>query len=264
MGGATKPMTDNVPLYDAFSSQYDYFVNWTQRLRYEMPFIKRQLQAVGARRVLDAACGTGKHVLALTEAGYDVTGADLSTGMIAQARRQAAATGNRVRFEVAGFGQLHDRLGDGFDALLCLGNSLPHVLTAETLHATLADFAAVLRPGGLLLIQSRNFDAVMNARARWIGPQGHTEGDHERLFVRFYDFNPDGTLTFNVVSLQRTGSGPWSQQAEATTLRPWLHRELQQALASTDFSTPVTYRNMEGSPFQAADSSDLVVAATRM
>ncbi|MFP3895480.1 MAG: hypothetical protein ACLFV5_01395 [Anaerolineales bacterium] len=49
--------------------------------------------------------------------------------------------GSDVRFRVAGFGELARTLDikeNGFDALLCLGNSLPHVLTSEDLTATLA------------------------------------------------------------------------------------------------------------------------------
>jgi SAM-dependent methyltransferase len=256
-------MSDAVPLYDAFSNQYDYFVNWPQRLQYELPFIERELQAAGARRVLDVACGTGQHALALAAAGYAVTGTDLSTAMVERARAHAREAGHAAQFVVAGFGQLRECLEGDFDALLCLGNSLPHVLTEAALQATLADFAAVLRPGGLVFIQSRNFDAVMQARARWIGPQGHTDADRDYLFVRFYDFNPDGTLTFNVVSLQRSGSGPWSQQPEATTLRPWLHRELHAALADAGFGACRDYGNMAGDLFARDTSGDLVLLAHR-
>lgn len=256
-------MTDAVPLYDAFSHAYDYFVNWTQRLHYELPFIERLLQAAAAHRVLDVACGTGRHALALAAAGYAVTGADLSAAMIEQAEANARRAGHPAHFVVAGFGQLRSRLEGEFDALLCLGNSLPHVLTETDLHATLTDFAAVVRPGGLVLIQSRNFDAVMPARARWIGPQGHTEGDREWLFVRFYDFNPDGTLTFNVVSLTRTAGGPWSQQPEATTLRPWPYRELRSALANAGFGDCTAYGSMAGDPFAIETSGDLVLVARR-
>ena len=158
-------MNEAVPLYDPFSADYDRFVNWKERLAYEFPFIEQQLTASGARRVLDMACGTGKHTIALAQRGFDVTGADLSVGMFERARENAAAVGSEARFVVAGFGELAAKVGNGFDALLCLGNSLPHVLTADALHETLTDFAAVLRPGGLLLIQNRNFDAMMRGEA---------------------------------------------------------------------------------------------------
>ena len=165
-------------MYDDFSSDYDRFVDWPGRLAAELPFIEHQLQAVGARRVLDAACGTGMHALALARRGYAAVGADLSPGMIARARANAAAAGVDVPFEVAGFGELNARVGTGFDALLCLGNSLPHLLAPAGLESALADFAACLRPGGLVLIQNRNFDAVLS------------RGDDDRLELRAVGHRP--------------------------------------------------------------------------
>ena len=256
-------MKEAVPLYDPFSADYDRFVNWKERLAYELPFVEKQLTASGARRILDTACGTGMHAIALAQRGYDVTGADLSVGMIERARDNAAAVGSEARFVVAGFGELTERVGDGFDALLCLGNSLPHVLTADALRETLTDFAAGLRPGGLLFIQNRNFDAVMTSRARWMPPQAHREGSREWLFIRFYDFNPDGTLAFNILTLRRDEVGEWTQQIEATTLRPLLHAELLDAVAAAGFSDAACYGDMQGAPFDPENSGNLIAVAKK-
>jgi len=250
-----------VALYDPLSADYDRFVNWKERLAYEFPFIEQQLTASGARCVLDTACGTGKHAIALAQRGYDVTGADLSVGMVERARENSAAVGCEARFVVAGFGELEVKVGNGFDALLCLGNSLPHVLSADALHEALTDFAAVLRPDGLLLIQNRNFDAIMRDRGRWMPPQAHREGGREWLFIRFYDFNPDGTLTFNVVTLQRDEVGEWTQQVEATTLRPLLHAELSSAITAAGFGDAACYGDMTGAPFDPETSGNLIVTA---
>jgi glycine/sarcosine N-methyltransferase len=264
----------DVPLYDPFSADYDRFVNWEGRLAYELPFIEQQLTASGARRILDTACGTGMHAIALAQRRYDVTGADLSVGMIERARENAAAAGVKARFVVAGFGELAamlalnrgEKVEDGFDAVLCLGNSLPHVLTADVLHETLTDFAAVLRPGGLLFIQNRNFDAVMEgeaARARWMPPQAHREGGREWLFIRFYDFNPDGTLAFNILTLRRDEGDEWTQQVEATTLRPLLHADLLDAVAAAGFGNTACHGDMTGAAFDPETSGNLIVAAQR-
>jgi len=252
-----------VPLYDAFSADYDRFVDWEARLAYELPFLEQLFSERGIHRVLDTACGTGHHAVALAQRGYEATGADLSAGMIALARQSAAKAGYDIPFTVAGFGQLADRVGRDFDALLCLGNSLPHVLTGEELEATLADFSAALRLGGLLVIQNRNFDAVMSGRARWMEPQAHREGDREWLFLRFYDFNPDGTLTFHVVTLQQDGRGGWTQQVETTRLRPWLHAELREMVAEAGFGAVTCYGNMTGTPFDPQTSDNLVITALK-
>ena len=70
-------------MYDTFSSDYDRFVNWNARLAAELPWIEQQLQTVRRRsqapaRVLDAACGTGMHPIALAQRGFAAAGADLS------------------------------------------------------------------------------------------------------------------------------------------------------------------------------------------
>lgn len=252
-----------IPLYDDLSQDYDRFVNWGNRLAYEMPFIERQLAAVGAKRVLDAACGTGQHALALAQRGYDVTGADLSEGMIAQARQNAARLGIPARFAVAGFGELATQLGGGFDAVLCLGNSLPHLLTPEDLALALADFAAVLRPGGLLLVQNRNFTPVVARRERWMGPEPHREGDHEWLFIRFYDWEPDGRVAFNVMTLRRQGDGPWRQSVSATRLWPQLDADLLPALAEAGLGDAACWGDMQGSPYVAESSGNLIITARR-
>jgi glycine/sarcosine N-methyltransferase len=252
-----------VALYDSLSSDYDRFVNWKNRLAYELPFIQARLKAAQALRILDAACGTGMHAIALQQQGYEVTGADLSASMIERARANALAAGSQARFAVAGFGELTTQVGGGFDALLCLGNSLPHVLTPAELHEALADFHAMLRPGGLLMLQSRNFDWVLDRRERWMSPESHREGEKEWLFTRFYDFDPDGLLTFNVITTQREGAVPWRQQVSATRLWPQCQAELAEALRAAGFASPGYYGDMQGAAFVAERSPNLIITAQR-
>jgi glycine/sarcosine N-methyltransferase len=280
-------------MYDDLSADYDRFVDWPARLAAELPFIERQLRAVDARRVLDTACGTGMHTIALAQRGYAVAGVDLSPGMIERARSNAVTAGVEVQFEMVGFGALahtfrcepgpeDPRLDDppsaaasgrrgptrtspGFDAVLCLGNSLPHLLTPTEIAAALADFAACLRPNGLLLVQNRNFDRVLAGGERWMDPQAHRDGEKEWLFLRFYDFEPGGTLTFNLVTLRREGegqgAGDWHQQVAATRLRPLHRAELTAALPAAGFAEITCWGDMQGSSFDPEVSPNLVVTA---
>ena len=250
-------------MYEDFSSDYDRFMDWPARLAAELSFIERELQTVGVCRVLDAACGTGMHAIALAQQGYVAVGADLSAGMIQRAQDNAMAAGVDARFEVAGLGKLSARVGTGFDAVLCLGNSLPHLLTPADLAAALADFAACLRPGGLLLIQNRNFGRVLARRERCMEPQAHRYGEKEWLFLRFYDFEPDGNLTFNLVTLQREGVSAWSQQVASTRLWPLRREELVAALVAASFAEVACWGDMQGAPFDPEVSPNLVVAARR-
>lgn len=256
-------------MYDTFSSDYDRFVNWNARLAVEMPWVERQLKALQAAegaplRVLDSACGTGMHAIALAELGHAAAGADLSVAMVERARENAAAAGAQVQFKAAGFGALAQTFGQqAFDALLCLGNSLPHALSPDELAAAVADFANCLRAGGLLIVQNRNFDAVMASRERWMEPQAYQEGLDEWIFVRFYDFGPDGLITFNILTLKREGASGWKQQVMATRLRPLLQAEMTATLEAAGFGDIRLFGNMNGAPFDALSSGNLVATARR-
>jgi glycine/sarcosine N-methyltransferase len=249
-------------MYDALSPDYDRFVNWQGRLSVELPFILEKLQEVNARFILDAATGTGMHAIALAQLGYQASGADLSRGMIDRARLNASSAGVQVHFEITGFGTLAQTFGSRtFDALLCFGNSLPHLLSLPELSATLVDFATCLRPSGLLLIQNRNFDAVMAHHDRWMEPQSHSEGEAEWIFQRFYDFDPDGLLTFNMVTLKRVAQGNWSHQITTSRLRPLLKDELISSLSEAGFEDLILFGNMAGAPFDPETSGNLVILA---
>jgi glycine/sarcosine N-methyltransferase len=252
-------------MYDSFSREYDRFVNWPSRLAMELPFIQHTLQQVGAGRslhILDAACGTGMHAIALTKAGHVTAGADLSAGMIKRARENALAEEVNIRFETAGFGELGKVFGTGtFEALLCLGNSLPHLLSPEDLAATLADFAACLSPGGLVLIQNRNFDSVLSRKERWMEPQAYQQAEREWLYLRFYDFEPDGLISFNIITLERVEAASWVQSITTTRLYPLRQSEMSVALSEAGFRDITCFGNMAGDPFEPQGSGNLVVQA---
>jgi SAM-dependent methyltransferase len=253
-------------VYDDLSADYDRFIDWEGRLQSELPFVEKQLQSVNAHRVLDTACGSGMHAVALAERGYEVVGTDLSAAMIERARHNAADVEGDAHFYVAGFGELAHVLDiekEGFDALLCLGNSLPHVLTQEDLIATVADFYECLQPGGLLLIQNRNFDAVLADKDRWMGPQSHREGDKEWLFLRFYDFEPHERLAFNLVVLRREADDDWEQQVISTRLWALRQKEVLNALTKVGYEQITCYGNMDGDAFDIKSSPNLIVTARR-
>jgi len=254
-------MRASVPLYDDFSADYDRFVDWPARLAHELPFLEQIFQTHRVRTVLDAACGTGQHVLELARRGYRTAGADLSTAMIDRARPLAGTAGLDVPFVVAGVGQLASVFPEPFDVLLCLGNSLPHLLNEAEVQTALADFAAILRPGGLLVIQNRNYDRVWAQRERFMPLQTHREGEREWLFLRFMDYH-EHTLTFNGVTLTREG-GAWRYRVGATELRPILQAELVTWLPAAGFEEATFFGSYDGAPFDAQASGDLIVVASK-
>jgi len=256
-------------MYEKFASVYDYFVNWSERLSYEIPFILEQLSQLGKDpyqiKVLDAACGTGKHAIALAQAGYQVAGADLFPQMVQLADLNASAADQKIRFKAAGFGSISAAFPDEqFQAVLCLGNSLPHVKSSNELQAALVDFAKLLAPGGLLLIQQRNFDHIMRGKERHMPPQSHQKGDEEWLFFRFYDFEPSGLIQFNILTLHRKKDQNWQVELNSTTLMPILSEDLMRALNNARFGHIQCFGNLKGDAFDPLTSADLIVLAKRI
>jgi glycine/sarcosine N-methyltransferase len=258
------PAAGNINMYDALSADYDRFVNWPARLAAEMPFLQQRLEAAGGCRVLDAACGTGQHAIALARRGLSVSASELSAGMLARARANAAAAGVEVRFTQAGFGGMRRAFGQaGFDALVCLGNSLAHVADGAVLSTAVADFAACLVEGGLLILQNRNYDRVISLHERWLEPQGAAETGREWVFIRFYDFEPDGSITFHILTLYREKEANWRQAVSSTRLWPLRADELTAALHHAGFEILVSCGSVRGEPFNPATSPDLVIVARR-
>ena len=252
-------MANETPLYDAFSRDYDRFVNWPARLEFEMPFFERLFAEHGVHRVLDVACGTGQHAIALARRGYEAVGADISQGMIARARENAAQADGAASFVVAGFGELAQKVEGPFDAVTCLGNSLSHLLSDESLAAALSDMAAILNPGGLLVVQTRNYDRVWARRERFMPLETRREGDREWLFLRMMDFHTD-SLTFNLITLRKQDD-QWSYSVESTEVRPIFRDQLAALLRETGFSAVDFYGDYRRAPFRPDESGDLIAVA---
>ena len=258
--------------YDTLGEDYDRMVSWEGRLGREEAFFRGLFDEHGVRRVLDAACGTGMHAIAFARQGRAAEGADLSPVMVERARRNAAAAGVSVPFTVAGFGDLVARLSGPFDAVTCLGNSLPHLLDDASLDAALHDFARALRPGGLLVIQNRNYDRVLRERLRFMPLAARTDDEGETLFLRITDFAGAGapaaearseeSIEFTIVTLKKR-AGTWSQSARATPLRALRRATLERALREAGFADARFFGSYDRAAFDAPGTSDLILTATR-
>lgn len=253
--------------YTRFSKNYDRFVNWQDRLAVEIPFLRSELTALAAEpdgrvRVLDTACGTGQHLVALADLGFKCAGADISAGMVEQAKRNIAATDHDIPIHKAGFLDLTDSFDNQrFDAVLCLGNSLPHLLNRADLVKALGQFRHLMRPEGKLILQMRNFDPILARQERWIPPQTYREEGRTWLFFRFYDFDPDGRITFNIAVLDDRGGATFQQELIATRLWPLTSELMLEVLAEVGFGAVRLLGDLQGAVYDKEKSGNLVVIA---
>src|ERR1051326_3619885 len=110
------------PVYDVFTAHYDYD-GWLADLislleRYGLP----------GRRLLDVGCGTGKSFLSLLPGGWQVTGCDISSSMLALAREKAGEAVDLVRADMRAL----PRFGE-FDLIWALDDAVNYLLGVEEL-----------------------------------------------------------------------------------------------------------------------------------
>lgn len=110
-------------------------------------------------RVLDLACGQGRHAHLLAEAGYDVDGFDLSAHLIDAAR--ARGTGRTLRYRRGDMRKLPSAWTGRFNAVVNLFTSFGFFADARDDMRVLRECARVLKPGGVMVWQGGSRDGVM-------------------------------------------------------------------------------------------------------
>lgn len=113
-------------------------------------FIGR-LPIVAGMKVLDVACGTGNTAIPAARLGAHVTGVDIATNLLMQARERAAEEGVDVSFDEGDAEQLpYDAAS--FDAVVTMFGAM----FAPRYKLVAAEMARVLKPGGLLAMANWN------------------------------------------------------------------------------------------------------------
>ncbi|MCK6461675.1 MAG: class I SAM-dependent methyltransferase [Planctomycetes bacterium] len=228
---------------------YDVFVDWEGRLGREMPGLLKRLREAGAKRVLDAGCGTGRHVAALLREGFDAHGADVSEEMLAQAR---AFTGAPERFHLWRMGDPPPGLGAPFDALLCLGNVWPQVMEVD---AALAAFRRLLRPGGLVLVGLKAVEVRRAAKDPYMPLLRRMHEGRPLWFVRFVDFEDAEFAHLHMVVV-----GDELAFHRSTRMRVWSAETLRAAFERAGFQD-VSVSARIGEPGVAPATEDVFVHA---
>jgi SAM-dependent methyltransferase len=132
--------SETTEYYDTIYSFIDYAES-TTKLREVIE------ERTKGRRLLDLACGTGKHLLEFQNAGYEVEGLDLEPGMVEIARERNAGV-------TIGEGDMCDfDLGRKFDVITNNFSSIGYAHTKERLIAAVSCIARHLNKGGVALIE---------------------------------------------------------------------------------------------------------------
>lgn len=127
-------------------------------------------------RWLDLCCGGGALLRLAAGRGYAVTGVDRSTAQLAHARRSAPG----ARLVEADIGEI--ALGEKFDVVTCIFDSLNYVLSAQDLNRVLRRARQHLKPAGVFIFDVKTAEGFRNE-----GTAVYHYGDASVVFEGAYD-----------------------------------------------------------------------------
>ena len=122
--------------------------------RSEVDFLVRTLELAPGARVLDLACGHGRHSVELAAMGFHVTGLDISAGSLAIARESAAERGVRLDLQQLDMRELGAQ--SEFEAVCNFSSSFGYLPREEDDLEVLTRVTRALSPGGQFLLETMN------------------------------------------------------------------------------------------------------------
>ena len=145
-----------------FVEKWDALIDWDARARSEGQFFVEILKGRDKKKILDVATGTGFHSVQLLKAGFDVTSADGNAEMLTKAFENARDRDLMLQTIHADWRWLNKDVHGKYDAIVCLGNSFTHLHDEGDRRRALAEFYAALKYDGVLIIDQRNYDSILD------------------------------------------------------------------------------------------------------
>ena len=194
-----------------FAEKWDELINWDAREETIGDFFIEELRKRGVKRVLDVATGTGFDSVRLIKAGFDVVSADGSPEMLARAFKNAREHDILLRTVQADWRYLTRSIHEKFDAVICIGNSFTHLFSEHDRRKTLAEFYSVLKHDGILILDHRNYDGILDEGFSskhsfyYAGKNVKAEPEHiDSGLARFrYEFPDNSVYHLNMFPLRK-------------------------------------------------------------
>lgn len=182
---------DRADIYDLLETEERYQI--TKR-HWERVLLGKEIGTL-----LDVSIGSGNLTLPLAELGVRLYGSDLSEGMLRKCGEKAEKRGVSIDLRTCDFRKLDEKFDMVFDCVASTGNSLPYVTNGELLDV-LFQMDQLVRPGGYLYVDIRNWDRILETKQRFYLYNPTFLDDSVRMnLVQVWDHLEDGSMTFNLL-----------------------------------------------------------------
>ncbi len=213
---------------------------------------------LGLLRLLDAACGTGRHAEMFHRWGLQVEAADVSAEMIEYARRRLGEPAG-LRWVLRGFEEPVES-DQPFDLAICVGNSLSLAPNLQTAQQAIERLLDALRPGGFLLIHVLNLGRLPDGTTVWQKCQRSRLTSGEALIIKgVRRCGQRGAVELLVVGLPQAEL----LHAESATLLGLTAEWLQSAAQRAGASAVELYGGYDRQPYHPQQSVDLLMVAAK-
>jgi len=244
-----------VSVFEKYAHEYDILTNAKAREKHHREEVRAMIERFHPTSVLDAGCAAGLTAALFAREGVGAVGLDRSRAMIAEAHRKYNRSGLSLKFVRGSFERLPKKLDNRFDLVVCLANSITGVGTISNLRKSLSGFRRALKPGGILVVQALNYEAVSESeilpvRATQQGKLGYLRyarrrGSRQELTVIRLDFS----------------THPFTFETFVHEFDNFTPTQLKAALGGTGFGKITRYGDlMLSQPFRKS-SRDIVLTA---
>jgi len=215
--------------------------------RREIAELLRLLDVSGELRALDCACGAGRHVQAMLEAGLDAWGIDLSAELLRQATRRPGVRGRLVRADMRRL-----PFGEAFDVLFNLFSSFGYFEADTENAAALRSMVRCLKPGGRLVMDHANrryVESTLQPRSR--------EQREDMTIEHRRQIEHDRVVKHTVVTR------PTGEQRYVESLRLYYVDELAAMFDAAGLEDPSFFGSTAGEPLTDESKRMIVTASKR-
>jgi SAM-dependent methyltransferase len=184
--------------------------------------------------VLEPACGSGRLLIPVLEAGHAAVGFDTSEEMLERCRARLAERGLAADVSIARFEDF-DYGADRFGAIIVPAGSFSLVNDYDDARATLGRFAKALKLGGRLVLDLVSIGSLANAD-RGVRSWKGESGDHLRLEAKHVASEFLNQLTRSRFRYERWRNGKLvAHETEDLVQRAWGLREFSDVLSGVGF-----------------------------
>lgn len=246
-----------ISFFEKYASEYDWLTNAADRVPGHSREVERLIGRFQPERVLDAGCATGLTAFLFASKGVMAVGLDRSRAMLTVARKKYSSTDLCLNFRSGSFQSLPKDMDQSFDLVVCLANSIAGVESRANLARSLKGFRRALRPGGNVVLQALNIDALKDGE---IAPVRTTEHGVV-VYSRFLERSLRKSILY-VLRLEGHGVSCKTElfRHESVSFTPSI---LGQALAKAGFVNIRRYGDLMMTKRFSAGSRDIVMVAQR-